>query len=244
MALKFVLSLLIFTLFVAGLNAASNSNSITISAVPPPAPTNIENVCPRPPANTGGPETNHITYICVEWEDTSARAVKWDLTLTASGKPTVSVTVNFAYHEFTALTGSTTYTVSIVAYDAEGRKSTPTTATFTTDPADARTDPSLDISAITCSAFRDETSGRPAITCSWTNPTVPPKTVKIRCRCDSAEGEKNRFIRKVISGTLTTVTLPINRSQTTCKIFIVATFANGGRAKRHEVAPISITPSI
>jgi len=117
---------------------------------------------------------------------------------------------------------ATTYDVFVVGITGAGVSSLPsTTVSFTTDPADAKLDPTRDITNVQCDDLKNTATGRYEITCTWTAATpVTPTRINAKVRCVSAIREP-LLVRKSLYGAAaaaTTVTFHVNRDVATCAV--------------------------
>jgi len=170
----------------SGSSSTSGTGTFTSSVSPSqaPAPTNLTNICRRPDG------TNHIFFLCLSWADATGTLRSFSVTVTPTGgtavttKTTGSCAAGGCYLFINNLTPATTYTVSIIGFDAAGRSSAvPLTNTFKTDPLDAKTNKALDLQNVACKPGVDKQSYRSTIDCSWTLPAVPPSFVTVSIRC-------------------------------------------------------------
>jgi len=177
----------------SGTGSASNSGSATsshtgsvsgtVSPSQAPAPTNLTNSCRRPDG------TNHIYFLCLSWADLTGSLRSFTVTITPSTgssftrTTTGSCAAGGCYLFINNLTPATTYTISIVGFDAAGRSSAlPLTGSFKTDPLDAKTSNALDLTNVACKPGVS-VGYRTTIECSWTLPAIPPTSVRVNGHC-------------------------------------------------------------
>jgi len=199
----------------------TDSQSYTNSASSPPVPPQPQNLTNSfPGCATRKDKTNHQTYLCLAWVDPAPGFTStWTVTYTATpgGTPQTAVTA-FPAIILTGLTPGTTYSISIVGTNSAGKTSLPLTGTQATDPTDAKTDLSKDLTNLTCT--NTTSNYRKAIICTWgaPKPTLPTR-IDVKARC-TATGGKNKILHKSLKGAAINVLLPVNRAQYTCYIAI------------------------
>jgi len=208
---------------------------LQVSAQQPAAPVNVINRC-----------LNHIVNICPGWSDPAGVVfATYEVSYVVQGSGAIPTIINFATNsgQVSGLLPATTYDFFVTGITGAGVRSLPSiTVAFTTDPADAKLDPTRDITNIQCNDLKDTAShDRYEIVCTWTAAApVTPIRINAKVHCVSAIREP-LTVRKNFYGTAaaaTTVTFHVHRDVATCAVYLRA-FYPRRPASRHSLTVIT-----
>jgi len=227
-------------------NTNSNSNSVTesgsASGTPsgtypqPPSPINLANDC-----------QNHIINICPGWANpTGFTFNKFRLYYQAVGSATITrVVLTTTSTRITNLTPGTSYNVWVQGEDTTIRvfSANSTVVIMTTDPADPKEDPTLDITNFACNPAVNPVSNRGAISCTWTaaNSAFPVVSLRFKVHCTSTIREP-LTIRKNLWGSraqVTSILFAVNRDQATCNVYVKAVYSRRPASRHHAQVILS-----
>jgi hypothetical protein len=198
----------------------------------PPAPLNVTNRCP-----------NHIVNICVGWENPATITyASFIVTYTTLATSAVSVTpvLTGSSIRINGLTPATSYSFVIVGLAANGQQSLATTAvTFTTDPADPKLDPTLDINNIVCDSVLDATENRYDVDCTWSAAAqlLTRLIVKWRCVSPIRENDRNKVRLYGTAAQATSYSFHVHRDVATCTLYFHAYYIRRP-ASRHQLTVV------
>jgi hypothetical protein len=215
----------------SGTNSWSPTGSASVTYPRPPTVVGLENFC-----------KGHITNICPAWSDPAGFVfVEYEITIsngTFSNTfrwPNTSVRIS-------NLAPNTNYNITVEGVLANGVRSLPSSISVTTDAADAKIDPALDIRNIACvSAIDPADHNRVEVDCTWTAAATTPSRIAVKVRCVSDIREP-LFIRKKFFGAraaVTSYTFHVHRDVATCNIFFRSYYPRRPARRQHLVILVS-----
>jgi len=225
---------------------ASISNSVTNSGTASGTPSGTY---PQPPAPIGLANDcqNHIINICPSWANpTGFTFNKYRLYYQAVGSATITrLVLTTTSTRITNLTPGTSYNVFVQGEDTAIRvfSANSSVVIMTTDPADPKEDPTLDITNFACSPAVNPISNRGAISCTWTaaNSAFPVISLRFKVHCTSTLREP-LTIRKNLWGSraqVTSILFAVNRDQATCNVHVKAVYSRRPASRQHAQVVLS-----
>jgi hypothetical protein len=204
----------------------------SVSAQAPP--TNVTNRCP-----------GHIRNICVGWDDPAASFASFIVTLTNTltglvhGPITVTGATSWRFNGLNAATPYSALVTGVVG--GTGLQVSAAAVTFTTDPADPKLDPTLDIRNIVCDSVLVTTTvpSRNVIQCSWTAAAqlLTRLVIKWRCLSEVRERDSNKLRIFGAAAQATSIQLNVNRDVATCTVHFHAYYVRRP-ATRHQLTVV------